>query len=62
MTVWTPFRLAAVRSAQPPQLKLPNGVPLISFGAPAAETGLSVQLKYIALKRITPGPIVCPHR
>jgi hypothetical protein len=41
-----------------PQLKLPNGVPLISFGAPAAETGLSVQVKYIALKRIAPGPIV----
>jgi hypothetical protein len=41
-----------------PQLKAPNGVPLISFGAPAAETGLSIQLKHISLKRITPGPIV----
>jgi hypothetical protein len=41
-----------------PQLKLPNGVPLISFGAPNAETGLSIQLKYIALKRINQGQIV----
>jgi len=41
-----------------PQLKLPNGVPLISFGAPAAETGLSIQVKHISLKKINPGPLV----
>jgi hypothetical protein len=40
------------------QLKAPNGVPLIAFGAPAAETGLSVQVSYITLKKIDPGPIV----
>jgi hypothetical protein len=40
------------------QLKAPNGVPLISFGAPNAEAGLSLQLKYVSLKRITPGQIV----
>lgn len=40
------------------QLKVPNGVPLISFGAPAAETGLSVQVQYVTLKRINPGPLV----
>lgn len=40
------------------QLKVAEGVPLISFGAPAAETGLSVQLKYISLKRINPGTLV----
>jgi hypothetical protein len=40
------------------QLEVPNGVPLISFGAPAAETGLSVEINYIALKKINPGPIV----
>lgn len=40
------------------QLKVPNGVPLISFGAPAAETGLSVQINYITLKRNTPGSLV----
>jgi hypothetical protein len=41
-----------------PQLKAPNGVPLISFGAPSAETGLSVQINYITLKKINPGSIV----
>jgi hypothetical protein len=40
------------------QLKAPNGVPLISFGAPSAETGLSLQVKSISLKRINPGSIV----
>ncbi|MCI0748743.1 MAG: PEP-CTERM sorting domain-containing protein [Verrucomicrobia subdivision 3 bacterium] len=40
------------------QLRLPNGVPLMSIGAPNAEAGLSIELKYAALKRITPGPIV----
>jgi hypothetical protein len=40
-----------------PQLKAPNGVPLISFGAPAAETGLSIQVKHISLKKITPESI-----
>jgi hypothetical protein len=40
------------------QIKAPNGVPLISLGAPAAETGLSIQLKYASLKRITSTPIV----
>jgi hypothetical protein len=40
------------------QLKAPNGVPLISFGAPNAEAGLSLQVKYITLKKITPGQIV----
>jgi hypothetical protein len=39
------------------QLKAPNGVPLISFGAPNAETGLSIQVQHIALKRITPNGI-----
>lgn len=39
------------------QLKTPQGVPLMSFGAPNAEAGLSVEIAYISLKRITPGPI-----
>jgi hypothetical protein len=39
------------------QLKVPNGVPLMSFGAPAAETGLSVEINYITLKKINPGQI-----
>jgi hypothetical protein len=40
------------------QLRAPNGVPLISFGAPAAEAGLSVQINYIALKKINPSSLV----
>lgn len=40
------------------KLDVPNGVPLIAFGAPTAETGLSVEIKSIALTKITPGPIV----
>jgi hypothetical protein len=40
------------------QLKTPNGTPLIAFGAPNATVGLNVEIKYIALKRITPGPLV----
>ena len=40
------------------QLKAPNGVPLISFGAPAAETGLSVQINYITLKKINAGTLI----
>jgi hypothetical protein len=40
------------------QLKVPNGVPLISVGVNPAEQGLSLQFKYITLKRITPNPIM----
>jgi hypothetical protein len=40
------------------KLNTPNGVPLISFGAPSAETGVSIEIKSIALTRINPGPIV----
>jgi hypothetical protein len=40
------------------KLNTPNGVPLISFGAPAADTGVSIEIKSIALTRINPGPIV----
>jgi hypothetical protein len=40
------------------QLKQPNGVALISLGAPNAEAGLSVELKYAALTRITRGQVV----
>jgi hypothetical protein len=40
------------------QLKVPNGVPLMSFGAPTAETGLSVQINYITLKRNAPTNLV----
>lgn len=40
------------------KLNLPNGVPLISFGAPTAETGASIEFKSIALTKINPGPIV----
>jgi hypothetical protein len=40
------------------KLNTPNGVPLISFGAPSAEIGVSIEIKSIALTRINPGPIV----
>jgi hypothetical protein len=40
------------------KLDVPNGVPLISFGAPNAEAGLSVEIKSIGLTKINPGSIV----
>jgi hypothetical protein len=39
------------------QLKIPNGVPLMAIGAPTEEAALSIELKYAALKRITPNNI-----
>jgi hypothetical protein len=53
------FGNGALDPARPgSQLKVPEGVPLMSFGAPNAESALSVQLKYISLKRINSGSMV----
>ena len=40
------------------KLNTPNGVSLMSFGAPSAETGLNIEVKSIALSRITPNQIM----
>jgi hypothetical protein len=39
------------------KLDTPNGTPLISFGAPNAQLGVFLEIKYIALTKINPGPI-----
>jgi hypothetical protein len=40
------------------KLNTPNGVPLMFFGAPNYLLGLSLEIKSMALTRITPGPVV----
>ena len=40
------------------KLNTPNGAPLIFMGAPTADVGVSLEIKSIALTKITPGPIV----
>src|SRR5262249_3520001 len=40
------------------KLNTPNGAPLIFMGAPSADVGVSLEIKSIALTKITPGPIV----
>jgi hypothetical protein len=56
---YQPFGGGPEDSSRPgSKLNLPNGVPLISFRAPTAEIGASLEIKSIALTRINPGPIV----
>ena len=40
------------------KLNVPNGVPLMALGAPAAQLGLSLEIKSISLTKITPTNLV----